>query len=310
MQGWIDVGSGHHLYFEECGNPQGIPALFLHGGPGSGCNPKQHGFFDPDRYRAVFLDQRGCGRSLPLGDIKHNRTTDLIRDIEMLREHLDIPRWLVFGGSWGASLAIAYAANHPRRVSGLILRGIFLTGQRDLDWFFQDSRQQFQEAWRSFANFAPPRWRGNLLHYYARALHDPNTAAAAAAHWSAFESALINPTHTQTPTPQTSDETAQQIAKYRIQAHYLTQYCFLGEETLLTMARSLKKIPCAILHGSLDLVCTAENAQTLHQSISGSHMQLVANTGHSPFSPPMARALISATDYFAEHGNFSDWKSA
>jgi len=284
--------------------------LFLHGGPGSGFNPKQRGFFDSSRYRAVFFDQRGCGHSLPHGEIEHNRTSDIISDIEVLREHLGIPNWLLFGGSWGASLAIAYAANHPKRITGLILRGIFLTGQRDLDWFFQDTRQRLPEAWRGFANFAPPRWRKNLLRYYARALHDPDTAAAAAAHWSAFEIALIDPTHIQTLPPQTSDETARLIAKYRIQAHYLTQHCFLGEEALLTMARGLHKIPCAILHGSLDLVCAAENAQILHQSISGSHMQLVANTGHSPFSAPMARALVSATDYFAEHGNFNDWESA
>ncbi len=313
-QGWLDVGDGHRLHFEQCGNPEGVPALFLHGGPGSGCNSAQRRFFDPARYRAVFFDQRGCGRSEPLGELNHNHTAALLGDIEALRRHLGIARWLLFGGSWGASLAIAYAASHPAAVSGLILRGIFLTGRRDLDWFFQDARRMLPDTWQEFASVAPPRWRRNLLHYYARMLHgrDPARAVAAAASWAAYERALLDPLHdpvrNQSPPAAPAEEMTRLVAKYRVQSQYLTRHCFLGEKPLLAMASRLQHHPLAILHGRLDLVCPAENAWIVHRTVSGSRLRLVAGTGHSPYTPPMARSLVSAADHFAAHGDFKSWE--
>ncbi len=165
--GWLDVGDGHRLYFEQVGCREGLAAVYLHGGPGSGCSPRQRRFFDPRRYRAVLFDQRGSGRSTPRGETRHNTTEHLIADMERLRAHLDIERWLVVGGSWGASLAIAYAARHPNSVAGLVLRGVFLTGRRDLEWFFQESAAFAPDAWQRFAAIAPQRRRRNLLDYLA-----------------------------------------------------------------------------------------------------------------------------------------------
>jgi proline iminopeptidase len=317
LHGLLDVGNGHHLYWEQCGNPAGLPVLFLHGGPGSGCNAQHRRFFDPARYRIVLFDQRGCGRSQPLGELKHNDTSLLLGDIETLRKHLGIERWLVFGGSWGAALAIAYSATQRSAVSGMVLRGSFLTGQRDLDWFFQNSGRFLPDAWARFAAIAPKRRRHDLLAYCSRVLHDKDIdrAAAVAIAWAAYEQAVIDPEKipfsTPLPNPAHSTPSAEEqqrlIAKYRLQSHYLSRNCFLGEKPLLAMASQLQGIPLAILHGRMDLICPPENAWTLHRTVFGSRLKWVNGAGHSQFDERLARELVAVTNHFAEHGNFDTW---
>jgi proline iminopeptidase len=303
--GMLPVGEGHEIYWEQCGNPAGLPALLLHGGPGSGCNARQRRFFDPRCYRIVLFDQRGSGRSRPLGQTAGNATAQLLADIERLRATLSIDGWLVFGGSWGSSLAVAYAAAQPAAVRGMILRGIFLTGRRDLQWFFLGLRELLPDAWQRFATLAPKRHRRRLLQYYARRLSDDEGALEAAGAWAEYERAAIAVLPEDAPPAAAPD--AALIAKYRVQAHYLARHCFLGEATLLRLAGHCGGIPTAILHGRLDLVCRADNALRLHRALPGSRLHFVAGAGHSPFDEPMAAALVAATNHFAEHGSFSEW---
>jgi len=296
--GLLDVGDGHRLYFERCGKPDGLPVLFLHGGPGSGCNPRQRQLFDPARFQVVLFDQRGCGRSTPRGGCHANTTRELIDDIERLRLHLGIGRWLVFGGSWGAALGVAYCSAHPQACLGAILRGSFLTGQPDLDWFFgpEGAGAICADAWSSFCTALPPAAEGRAL---------------AAEAWAAWEEALITPGRAPAAPPvRDAAERAALIDKYRVQAHYLAHRGFLGEETVLEAAGRMAGIPAAILHGRLDLVCRARNALRLHAALPGSRLQWVDDAGHSPFDPPLTRALIGALAHFAEHGDFACWPGA
>lgn len=305
--GLLPVGDGHEMYWEQCGNPDGVPVLFLHGGPGSGCNARQRRFFDPRRYRIVLFDQRGSGRSQPLGETAHNSTSHLLADIERLRATLAIERWLVFGGSWGSSLAVAYAAAHPAAVRGMILRGIFLTGRRDLEWFFLGLRELLPDAWQRFAALAPKRHRCRLLQYCACRLagDDAERARQAAQAWAEYERAAVEVFPAEAPPPAAAD--AALVAKYRVQAHYVSHQCFLGETTLLRLAGTCRGMPAAILHGRLDLVCRPENALRLHRAVPGSRLRFVAGAGHSPFDAPMAAALVEATNHFADHGSFAGW---
>lgn len=305
--GMADVGYGHSLYWEQCGNPAGKPVVFLHGGPGSGCNPNQRRLFDPRRFRVVLFDQRGSGRSKPPGALAHNSTAHLVEDVERLREMLGIQRWLVFGGSWGSSLAVAYAAAHAESVRGMILRGIFLTGRRDLEWFFQDLRLLLPDAWERLASLAPKRQRRRLLQHYWRRLHgaDLDRARAAALAWEGYERAAM--TVAGEGANAVPAEEAALLLKYRLQSHYLVRQCFLGERRLLQLAAACRGIPAAILHGRLDRVCPPLNALRLARSIPGARMRYVAGAGHSPFDPPMARALVETLRYFDERGTFSAW---
>ncbi|MBL8484554.1 MAG: prolyl aminopeptidase [Rhodocyclaceae bacterium] len=309
-QGWLDVGDGHRIYYEQCGNPRGLPALFLHGGPGSGCSPQQRRFFDPERYRIVLFDQRGCGRSEPRGATHANTTQHLVRDCERLRAHLALRQWLVFGGSWGSTLALAYAALHRSACLGLVLRGIFLAGKDDTDWLFRDSAQFLPDHWAEFSALAPGQ---HLLHYCARAIAAaaPTQAVRAVRAWVQYEDAAMRygqaAGSAQAP-PDTPEENARLLDKYRIQAHYLTQECFLGEQQLLTDAARLGSLPCLILHGRLDMVCRPIAAWRLHRALPGSRLYIAASAGHSPFDTELAAALISATAHFAERGSFSDWQ--
>ena len=306
--GRLDVGVGHAVHYEQAGVHHGLPALYLHGGPGSGCSPAQRRFFDPGRYRAVLFDQRGSGRSLPSGETRHNTTDHLVADIERLRGHLGSQRWLVVGGSWGASLAIAYAARHKAAVAGLVLRGVFLTGKRDLQWFFQDAAAFVPEAWQRFAATAPKRRRRTLLDYLARCLggEDPAKASAAAAAWARYEQALAGGPSAPAGDASTQDA-ARLVLKYRVQAYYLARRCFLGEAKLLACVSLLQRVPTAIVHGRLDLVCRQTNAWRVHQTLHGSRLRFVDGCGHHPFVPAMARAVTGAIDHFAEHGDFAGW---
>jgi proline iminopeptidase len=311
--GWLEVGDGHAMYFEQGGTPQGIPALVLHGGPGSGSSPAQRRFFDPARYRIIQFDQRGCGRSTPRGELRANSTPHLLADIERLRAHLGIARWLVVGGSWGASLALAYCAGHKEACLGALLRGVFLTGAADLRWFFAEAGQLLPEAFDTFTMAAPHRARRDMLGWLARVLErgsaDEQWAAVCA--WMAWENALSTPVPA--PTAAAPDYDAQTRArlldKYRLQARYLARRCDLGEARLLDCAARMHGLPTAILHGRLDHVCRPANAWRIHRTLQGSRLAMIAQAGHNPFEPPMASAMTDALAHFAQHASFACWPS-
>jgi proline iminopeptidase len=308
----LDVGEGHHIYYEQCGDAAGIPVVFLHGGPGSGCSPRHRQLFDLTRYRVTLFDQRGCGRSLPRGSVQANTSDALINDIEQLRQHLGIERWLVFGGSWGAGLGLAYAAAHPTACLGLILRGVFLGRPSDLDWFFQQARQFLPDAWALLGAQAPPAAHGYLLRWLHDGLHgdDAQVALARAVAWETWE-ASVSQRHSAAPrpVPPPVKEAAALLDKYRVQSHYLIKGCFWGEgeSALLARARSLAGVPTAILHGRLDWVCRPQAAWDLHQRLPGSRLQWLEACGHSPFEPAMSQALAQALANFATHGHFAGW---
>lgn len=312
--GWLEVGHGHRVYYEEAGAPDGVPVVFLHGGPGSGSSARQREIVDARRYRIVQFDQRGCGRSTPLGETAHNHTDALIEDIEALRRHLRIERWLVCGGSWGAALALAYAGRHRERVAGLFLRGTFLTGSEDLDWFFHGVAALVPEAHEEFVQVVPRRWRRNIVAWLDRcfARGDERCGRIAAA-WQAYEDRL---TSAQMPASRVAssplaapvgEASTRLVAKYRVQAHYLQRRCFLGEPELLRAASTLRGVPVAIVHGELDKVCRPINAWRVHRACVGSRLAWAAQAGHSPWHPATSALSRSATDCFAANGDFSAW---
>lgn len=304
---WLDVGDGHRIYYEQCGQAQGLPVVFLHGGPGSGCSPRHRQLFDPRRFRIILFDQRGCGRSLPRGAVQANTSADLLADIERLCAHLEIDRWLVVGGSWGAGLALAYAAAHPTSCSGVVLRSVFLGRTSDIDWFFQQARQFLPDAWERLAQQAPAAARGNLLHWLGEGLQGEQQALAQATAWEAWEAAL---TQHQSVTPRlglSQADAAALVDKYRVQSHYLMNGCFWGDAGLLERARSLASVPTAILHGREDWICRPQTAWELHRSLPGSRLQWVDGCGHSPFEPGMPQALAQAVLHHATHGDFMGW---
>jgi proline iminopeptidase len=306
--GWLPEEHGHQIYWEECGNPAGLPVLFLHGGPGSGASPAHRRFFDPAGYRIVLLDQRGCGRSTPRGELAHNSTELLVADIERLRAHLGVDGWLVVGGSWGAALALAYAARHKTACRGLVLRGVFLTGRADMEWFFAGAGTLLPEAYHSLLAPVPKSRRRDPLGWFERSLKgtDGDAALLAVRHWMAWETALSSPALAPAGLPELPAEAAPALLdKYRLQAHYLQRQCFLGERRLLDCAARLHGLPTLFLHGRLDLVCRPEGAWRLHRTLLGSLLAWVDSAGHSPFDPPMAAAMVAATDHFLRHRAFT-----
>lgn len=309
----VDVGDGHRLYVEQCGSVDGMPMVYLHGGPGSGCSPKHRQFFDPKLCRSVLFDQRGCGRSLPRGAVQHNHTDALVKDMETLRQHLGITRWLVVGGSWGAGLALAYAAAHPQACLGLVLRGVFLGRTADIDWFFQGAVQLLPDAWQQLAdqaNHAAGSASGDLLAWLHAGLHGPDTGAALACAlaWEAWEQSLSQQRAVAPRILATSNvEAAPLIDKYRIQSHYLKYQCFREGAGLLQGEGNLSGLPVAILHGRQDWICRTEAAWDAHRSLPGSRLQWVEGCGHNPFEPANAAALVATIRHFATHGNFTQW---
>ena len=298
----LAVDDPHQLYIEESGNPQGIPVLFLHGGPGAGCEPFQRRFFDPQRYRIVLFDQRGCGRSTPHAELTGNTTQTLVADIERIREHLGIDQWLVFGGSWGSTLGLAYAETHSQRVTGLVLRGIFLCRPRDIHWFYQDGASFiFPDYWQDYLAPIAPDERDNLVAaYYARLTGaDEVTRMAAAKAWSLWEGR----TATLLPRQSVIDHfgnpfTALSLA--RIECHYFMHDSFLQPNQLLDQASRLADIPGVIVHGRYDVVCPVEQAFALHAVWPQARLEVVADAGHSATEPGIVDALVRATDEFAE----------
>jgi len=296
------VDETHTLYVEEVGNPRGLPALFLHGGPGAGCEPYHRRFFDPQRFRVVLFDQRGAGRSTPHASLDNNTTADLVGDIERLRRHLGIDRWLVFGGSWGSTLALAYAEAHPERVSALVLRGVFLCRPHEIQWFYQEGASRlFPDYWVDFVAPVAPRDRGDLLHAYHQLLtgEDELRRLAAAKAWSVWEG--------RTATLLPDDSVAEHFARphlalslARIECHYFVNDAFLRPNQLLADAGRLAGIPGVIVHGRYDVICPLENAWALHEAWPGSELSIIADAGHSAAETGTRRRLVEATDQLAE----------
>ena len=287
----------HVMYFEECGDPKGTPVLFLHGGPGAGASPEHRRFFDPACYRIVIFDQRGAGRSTPLGELRDNTTQHLVADIERLRCHLGIDGWQVFGGSWGSTLALAYAQNHPERVTALVLRGIFLGHAQEISWFLYGMRSFFPECWERFANFLPENERGDLLSaYYHRLRHpNPDVHMPAARAWSRYEgscSTLI-PSQDQLAGP-ALDQSALSLA--RLEAHYFANNIFLKEGDLLTGIPQIRHIPGIIVQGRYDVICPSMTAHALHRAWPEATYRIVDAAGHSAMEPGISAALVAATD--------------
>ena len=299
QSGMLKLDNIHTMYWEVSGNPRGVPVVFLHGGPGAGTTASHRRFFDPAHYRIVLFDQRGAGRSLPLGEIRSNTTPHLIRDIETLRAHLGIERWLVFGGSWGSTLALAYAESHPERCTGLVLRGIFLCRKREIDWFLYDIRHIFPEAWRAFAEYLPAAERTDLLGHYHRRLMDPDPAVhmPAARRWSVYEGSCS----TLLPSPETvaafgDDRMALGLA--RMEAHYFAHNIFLPENSLLDELPRIRRLPAIIVQGRYDLVCPIVTADELHRAWPEASYVVVPDAGHSAMEPGIRSALVAATDRF------------
>jgi len=302
--GRLKVSQVHELYFEESGNPKGKPVIFLHGGPGGGTEPKHRRFFDPAAYRIVLVDQRGCGRSTPFASLEENTTWDLVKDIERLREHLAIERWQVFGGSWGSTLALAYAETHPDRVSELVLRGIFLLRHEEIQWFYQAGASWlFPDAWEEYLNHIPAEERGDLLRAYHRRLtsKDQATQRAAAKVWSVWEgrtSCLIPNAELISRTA--GDEFA--LAFARIECHYFVNDGWLtqGRELLAPAnVEKLRKIPGVIVQGRYDVVCPAKSAWDLHRLWPEADLRIIPDAGHAASEPGIVHELVSATDRFA-----------
>jgi len=297
----LAVQAPHSLYVEECGTPEGIPVLFVHGGPGGGCTPKHRCFFDPMLYRIVLFDQRGCGRSTPHAELIHNHTDALIEDMEAIRTALGIEKWLLFGGSWGSTLSLAYAERYPERVLGMVLRGIFLCRKQDLLWFYQDGASHvFPDHWQNFVAPVPLAERGDMMNAYYRLLTGSNELArmGAAKAWSGWEAQCA----TLKPDPQLYEQFTdprQALAMARIEAHYFVSDAFLKPNQLIAEAGRLSGIPGVIVHGRYDMVCPVDNAFALHEAWPGSELQIIRDAGHSAMEPGITDALVRATDRFA-----------
>ncbi len=297
----LAVGEGHELYVEECGTPEGLPVVFLHGGPGAGIEPAHRRFFDPNAYRIVLLDQRGAGRSTPHASLEANTTWHLVTDLERLREHLGIERWVVFGGSWGSTLALAYAQRHPERVLGMILRGIFLCTPRELDWFYRDGASRlFPDRWEDFLRPLPEAERGDPLRAYHRLLTGTNEVArmAAAKAWAQWEAALCT-LRADEGLIQHLTEPRMALALARIECHYFVHGAFLEPDQLLRDVGRLRGIPAVLVHGRYDVICPLEAAWRLHRAWPGSELRIVEAAGHSAAEPGIAQALVEATDAMA-----------
>ena len=299
--GWLEVSPLHKVYWEQCGNPNGVPVVFLHGGPGAGAGPMHRRFFDPDHYRIIIFDQRGAGRSRPLGEIRENTTPLLIEDMERLRAQFGIERWLVFGGSWGSTLALAYAEAHPERCLGLILRGIFLCRPAEIEWFLYGLKAIFPEAWRTFAHYIPAEERSDLLRaYHERLMHpDPAVHMPAARYWGSYEGSCS----TLLPSPDTvahfsSDPVALGLA--RIEAHYFTHDIFLPRNSLLDNIRRIAHIPAVIVQGRYDGVCPIITADDLHRAWPEAEYIVVPDAGHSAFEPGIQKELVRAANRFRQ----------
>ncbi len=301
-QSRLKVTGGHELYFEECGNPAGKPVVIIHGGPGGGSNPTMRRYHDASRYRIILFDQRGCGRSTPHASIDANTTWDLVADLERLRDHLGINRWQLFGGSWGATLSLAYAETHPSRVTEMILRGIFLLRKAEIDWFYQAGcNWLFPEAFAEFVKPIPLAERNNLVQaYYQRLTHpDRRIQIEAARAWSIWEGSTLSLLQDAERLKLFSTDTYA-IAFARIECHYFIHRGFLEDDNqLIANAGRLRRIPAVIVHGRYDVVTPMKNAYDLHQAWPEAELRAVPDAGHAMTEPGIIHELIAATRKFA-----------
>ena len=297
VTGRLTVDSPHTLYWEACGSAGGVPVVFLHGGPGGGCLPHHRRYFDPAFWRIVLVDQRGAGRSTPVAEVEGNTTQALVADLERLRAHLHIDRWLVFGGSWGSTLALAYAEAHPERCLGLVLRGIFLARRTEIDWFMHGMRHVFPEAWRAFSGFLPEAERADLLGNYVRRLvdRDPAVHLPAAHAWDRYEGACSTLLPASDPAPK-FDSDAAALAIARIEAHYFVHGAFLADGALLAGLPRIRHLPCTIVQGRYDIVCPPVTADTLARGWPEAEYIVVPDAGHSVREPGITRELVAAVE--------------
>lgn len=298
IQHHIEVEVPHKIYVEECGNPEGLPVLFVHGGPGAGSTADDRRYFDPMEYRIIIFDQRGCGRSKPHGELRANTTEALINDIETIRKTLSIERWMLFGGSWGSSLSLLYAQAHPERVMGMVLRGIFLCREQDLRWFYQEgARYIFPDYWEEFTQILKEEEHLDVISaYYDRLKNgDELSQMSAAKLWAQWEGRCA----TLQPCPLavkglTNAHTAVSLA--RIETHFFKHQCFIEENQILNNAHRLENIPGIIVHGRYDMVCPLDNALALHKAWQRTELHIIRDAGHSAREPGIIDALINATN--------------
>ncbi len=308
----LKVDDLHEVFYEVCGNPTGEPVVFLHGGPGSGCNPAQRRFFDPAHYRIILIDQRGCGRSKPLGEVAQNTTAKLVTDIESIRTALDIKQWLVFGGSWGSTLALSYALAFPQHVTGLVLRGIFLSRSSELNWFLGDVAHFYPEVWHALTGYLPANERYDVLSAYSQRIFSDDSAISipAAQHWNAFESAIMRLVPNEASPPQNSASEANateitngevaniEVARARVQIHYIQHKCFVDGDAILKSATQLAHIPTIIVQGRYDMVCPPKSAWELSRAMPHAELHIIQDAGHSAMEVGITSALIAATEKF------------
>ena len=301
--GHIRVSPVHQLYYEQCGVPNGKPVVFLHGGPGAGLVPDYRRFFDPDAYRIILFEQRGAGRSIPHASLDDNTTWHLVQDIEQIREHFGVEQWLVFGGSWGSTLALAYAESYPQRVRGLVLRGIFLCRPKEIRWFYEDSQGAsaiFPDNWEPYLGLIPEAERGDMIRAYYRRLtsDDESVRLEAAKAWARWEASALKLLPDQSLIDEFT-EPDKALAVARIECHYFVNNCFFDTENyLLEHVDRIRDIPAVIVHGRYDVVCPFMNAWDLHRAWPEAELKIIANAGHAATEPGIADALVRATDSF------------
>jgi proline iminopeptidase len=297
--GMLPLDDVHTMYWEVSGNPHGVPVVFMHGGPGGGCSPEHRRFFDPAFFRIVLFDQRGAGNSTPLGETTNNTTAHLVRDIEHLREYLGIGKWLVFGGSWGSTLGLAYGEANPDHCLGFILRGIFLGRQSEIDWFLTSLRQIFPEAWRRFVELLPREERDDVLRAYLRRLFDPDPRVHLpyARAWSEFEGSCS----TLLPNPELVRHFADEaIGLARLEAHYFAHRCFLGPNQLLADLYRVRHLPASIVQARYDMVCPIVSADELARAWPSARYVIVPDAGHSVWEPPVRAMVMREAERFKQ----------
>lgn len=297
--GFLSVDNDHNIYWEQSGNPDGVPIVFLHGGPGAGATPTHRRFFDPDHYRIVIFDQRGSGRSHPLGSLKNNTTEKLLSDTEKLRAHLSIDKWHVFGGSWGSTLALLYAIQNPERCLSLVLRGIFLCEQPEIDWFLYGMKKIFPEAWEQFAGLLPQKDQNRLLDAYYERLTGPDEQRQieGAIRWSLYEGACSS-LYPNYETITTEEQKQSALALARIEAHFFKNEVIAPENSILNKINRLRPIPATIIQGRYDAICPIETAYKLHQAWPEADYIVVPDAGHSALDPTLRSRLIQAIENY------------
>lgn len=296
---YLKLDEVHEMYWEECGNPNGVPVVFIHGGPGAGAGPSARRFFDPNHYRIVVYDQRGAGRSKPHGETRNNTTPHLIADLESLRTFLNIETWIVFGGSWGSTLGIAYAEYHPERCAGLILRGIFLCRREEIEWFIYGMKTIFPKEWREFAEFIPEDERDDLQKAYHKRLmnNDPAIHIPAALAWSCYEGACATLLPCSKTVDTFRDETVA-LGLARMESHYFANNIFLPEDFLIQNLHKIRHIPTIIVQGRYDIVCPIVTADEVARHLPNADYRIVSNASHAASDPALCAELVRACEKF------------